>query len=136
MTKTLAVNIQISTGDSKPIFRQIVDGIMMEIVSGNLPVGGKIPSVRGLAMQLMVNANTVAKAYSELTSQGLVEPHQGLGLFVAKPREVLSEEEKEKRLNQALKNFVMEIVNLSMEEDKIVDGLKKEISKLKKNNNN
>ena len=73
MSEAKAVNIHIAPGDTRPIFKQIVDGIRMEIACGNLPIGCKLPSVRGLAMQLTINANTVAKAYNELTSQGLLE---------------------------------------------------------------
>ena len=58
MNKTSAIAMQIVTGDARPIFRQIVDGIRKEIATGNLSHGCKLPSVRGLAMQLMINANT------------------------------------------------------------------------------
>lgn len=112
MKKTTVVNIQIAPGDSRPIFRQIVDGIKMEIATGNLHPGDGLPSYRGLAMQLMINPNTVAKAYGELTALGLVESRKGLGLFVAEPRQVLSENEKEKRLDQAIDNFINETVTL------------------------
>ena len=64
--------IFIATGDSRPIFRQIVDGLRMKIVSGELEPNTKLPSVRALAMQLMINPNTVAKAYGELTAEGEV----------------------------------------------------------------
>ena len=114
------MNIQIVTGDARPIFKQIVDGIRMEIVQGNLDTGTKLPSVRGLALQLMINANTVAKAYAELTAQGLVEARQGLGLFVAEPRQLLSEEEQEKRLNSAVDSFLNEVAYLEFSEGEIL----------------
>ena len=94
MTKTSAIAIQIVTGDARPIFRQIVDGIRKEIALDNLKAGSKLPSVRGLALQLGINANTVAKAYSELTSQGLIESRKGLGLFVTETKQMLSEQEQ------------------------------------------
>ncbi len=50
-----------------PINKRIVDGVRRLIASGELPVGAALPSVRGLAQQLTINPNTVAKAYSELT---------------------------------------------------------------------
>ena len=57
----------------------------MSIASGKLAVGAQLPSVRGLALQLTVNPKTVARAYGELASEGLLDARQGLGLFVAVP---------------------------------------------------
>lgn len=124
------VKIQIVTGDSRPIFKQIVDGVRMEIATGGLPVGTKLPSVRGLAMQLMINANTVAKAYNELTAQGLVEPRQGLGLFVSEPRQLLSEEEQQKRLKAAVDNLVNEVAYLDFDSEEILREVQKALTKL------
>jgi len=112
MTKTSAIAIQIVTGDARPIFRQIVDGIRREIASGNLQQGSKLPSVRGLALQLMINANTVAKAYGELTAQGLLESRKGLGLFVAETTQMLSDEEREQRLSEATNRFINDMITL------------------------
>ncbi len=130
MSKTSSVNIQIVTGDTRPIFRQIVDGVRMEIACGNLISGAKLPSVRGLALQLMINANTVAKAYAELTSQGLVEARQGLGLFVSEPRQLLSEEEQEKQLREAVEAFVGDIAYLDYSEAEIIGRVATALSKL------
>lgn len=130
MTNISNVKIQIVTGDARPIFKQIVDGIRMEIARGELPVGAKLPSVRGLAMQLMINANTVAKAYGELTVQGLVESRQGLGLFVAEPRQMLSKKEQEKRLQTAVDGFVNEVAYLEFNTEEILEEVRKALTKL------
>lgn len=131
MTNIASVKLQIVTGDARPIFKQIVDGIRMEIATGALPVGTKLPSVRGLAMQLMINANTVAKAYGELTAQGLVESRQGLGLFVSEPRQLLSEEERQKRLHTAVDAFVNEVAYLEFEAEDILEEVQGALTKLK-----
>jgi DNA-binding transcriptional regulator YhcF (GntR family) len=81
--RTRALMIQIATGDPRPINRQIVDAVRRLIASGELEVGAALPSVRGLAQQLTINPNTVAKAYSELTAEGWLDARAGLGLFVA-----------------------------------------------------
>lgn len=124
------INIHIVTGDARPIFKQIVDGIRLEISMGNLPVGSKLPSYRGLAMQLMINPNTVAKAYNELSSQGLVESQKGLGLFVAAPRQMLSEGEEESRLEIAIESFVNETVYLQFTPDQIIKRLQDRLEAL------
>jgi GntR family transcriptional regulator len=130
MSNFKAVNIHIAPGDTRPIFKQIVDGIRMEIACGNLPVASKLPSVRGLAMQLTINANTVAKAYSELTAQGLLESKQGLGLFVSQPRQQYSREEQQKRLDNAVQTFVNEVAYLDFESQQVLDSLSNALSKL------
>jgi GntR family transcriptional regulator len=136
MSDIKAVNIHIATGDTRPIFKQIVDGIRMEIACGNLPVGSKLPSVRGLAMQLTINANTVAKAYNELTSQGLLEARQGLGLFVSQPRQQLNLAEQQKRLASAVQTLVNEVAYLDFESQQILAMVSIALSKLSTNSKN
>jgi GntR family transcriptional regulator len=129
--KAKALNIQIVTGDARPIFKQIVDGVRMEIATGRVVPGDPLPSYRGLAMQLMVNPNTVAKAYAQLANQGLVESRKGLGLFVAEPRQILSRNEKEQRLTRAIDGFINETLDLDYGDDEIIERLKQILAKLK-----
>ncbi|SDJ60931.1 GntR family transcriptional regulator [Microbulbifer yueqingensis] len=124
--------IKINTGDSRPIFRQIVDSIRRQIATGELEPGSKLPSVRGLAMQLTVNTNTVAKAYSELTAQGWVESRPGLGLFVSKPRKLFSDREQERRLNEAIQQFINQVIGLDYDAGQLLERLEREIKALEK----
>lgn len=112
MARTQALMIQIATGDTRPIGRQIVDAVRMKIATGELGQGDQLPSVRGLAQQLTINPNTVAKAYAELTAEGWLEARQGLGLYVAAPRQRLSEAERERRLDDAVGRFINDVVPL------------------------
>lgn len=130
MTKFVAIALQIVAGDARPIFRQIVDAIRKDIANGKLPSGSKLPSVRGLAMQLTVNANTVAKAYNELVSQGLLESHLGLGMFVSEPQQLLSYEEQEKRLKAAIESFANEVMYLDYRAEDMTEQLLEELKKL------
>ncbi|MBU3003563.1 GntR family transcriptional regulator [Paraglaciecola arctica] len=136
MSDVKAVNINIAPGDTRPIFKQIVDGIRMQIACGNLPVGAKLPSVRGLAMQLTINANTVAKAYTELTNQGLVEARQGLGLFVSQPRQQLNIEEQRKRLGDAVQAFVNDVAYLDFSAEQITEKVSVALNQLATNKEN
>jgi GntR family transcriptional regulator len=119
--------LQIATGDPRPIARQIVDGVRRLIASGSLPVGAMLPSVRGLAQQLTVNPNTVAKAYAELTAEGWLDSRAGLGLFVAPPRQMLSDEERGRRLDDAVQRFVGDVVGLSYDNGTIVQRVADEL---------
>ncbi|CAN7470308.1 GntR family transcriptional regulator [Pseudoduganella sp. LjRoot289] len=104
--------LHIATGDPRPIHRQIVDGVRRLVASGELPVGAALPSVRGLALQLSINPNTVAKAYNELTHEGWLDARAGLGLFVAVPRQRLSDQERARRLDDAVQRFVSDVISL------------------------
>ncbi|HET6431554.1 GntR family transcriptional regulator [Dyella sp.] len=112
MPRSHALMLQIATGDPRPISKQIVDGVRMKIATAELSPGDQLPSVRGLAQQLTINPNTVAKAYAELTSEGWLESRQGLGLFVATPRQRLSNGERDRRMDEAIQAFVREVAAL------------------------
>jgi GntR family transcriptional regulator len=65
-----------------PVYLQVVDQVRAAAASGQLRPGDPLPSIRPLAMQLRVNRNTVAKAYAELESQGVIETIAGKGCFI------------------------------------------------------
>jgi GntR family transcriptional regulator len=127
MTRRAALMLQIATGDPRPINRQIVDGVRRLIASGELPVGAALPSVRGLAQQLTVNPNTVAKAYGELTAEGWLDARAGLGLFVATPRQRLSDEERSRRLDDAVQRFAGDVIGLDYPASAILDRVAEEL---------
>ena len=66
-----------------PIYLQLVEQVKHAIETGALQAGDQLPSIRPLAEELVINANTVAKAYRELEHEGVVELRQGAGAFVA-----------------------------------------------------
>jgi DNA-binding transcriptional regulator YhcF (GntR family) len=115
-----AFHPNITTGAGTPIYRQIVDQVRLGVATGALAPGDAMPSVRSLAERLVVNANTVARAYADLVRDGVLEAHQGLGMFVAnKKRQVYSRGERLRRLQQALDAFVHEAVFLDFSADEI-----------------
>lgn len=119
MARTVALMIQIATGDPRPIVRQIVDAVRMKIATNELASGDQLPSVRGLAQQLMINPNTVAKAYAELTTEGWLESRQGMGFYVALPRQRLSDAERERRLDDAVGRFINDVVPLGFAPEEV-----------------
>lgn len=130
MARTKPLMIQISTGDPRPIGRQIVDAVRMKIATGDLQSGDQLPSVRGLAQQLLVNPNTVAKAYADLTAEGWLDSRQGLGLYVAPARQRLSDSERERRLDEAVQRFVHDIIPLDYTPRQVQDRLAMELRAL------
>jgi GntR family transcriptional regulator len=130
MTERLPILLQITAGDPRPIGRQIVDAVRRQIATGELPVGAALPSVRGLAQQLTVNPNTVAKAYAELSAEGWADARPGLGLFVAPPRQRLSDSERERRLDDAVRRFVGDVIALDYPADAITERIVAELAQL------
>lgn len=76
--------IEIDFGSPLPINEQIKSGLRGLVARGLLKPGDQAPSVRGLAASLKVNPNTVARAFRELTAEGLLEPRRGDGSYIAR----------------------------------------------------
>ena len=74
--------IQLNFKSGKPVYLQVVDQVKAAAASGALRTGEPLPSIRPLAEQLRVNRNTVAKAYTELEGQGVIETVPGRGCFL------------------------------------------------------
>jgi GntR family transcriptional regulator len=130
MARTQALMIQIATGDPRPISKQIVDAVRMKIATAELEPGDQLPSVRGLAQQLTVTPNNVAKAYAELVTEGWLESRQGQGLYVATPRQRLSDAERERRLDEAIGRFINDVIALDYPPDEVQARLQLEFRAL------
>lgn len=126
-----AFQINITTGSGTPIYRQIGDQVRLGVATGTLNPGDPLPSVRSLADRLVINVNTVAKAYAELVRDGVLDSQQGLGFFVAsKKRQVYSRAERQRRMQQALEAFVHEAVFLDFSPDEIRQAVDEKLADL------
>jgi len=74
--------LDLSSGDNRPIYGQIADRVKFAVAGGVLRPGDLVPSVRELSKQLVVNPNTVSRAYRDLQAEGLLESVRGMGLQV------------------------------------------------------
>src|SRR3954451_8137470 len=74
--------LDLNSADERPIYGQIADRVKFAVAGGALRPGDMVPSVRELSKQLVVNPNTVARAYRDLQTEGLLEPVRGTGLQV------------------------------------------------------
>ena len=126
------LRIHIITGGKVPIYRQVVDQIRSAIGSGSLAVGDPLPSVRALATELIVNPNTIAKAYSALVNDGMIESQRGRGYFVIQRREIFTKKERKLRLSEAINPFIAEAMTLGFDEAEIIAEIQKHFSKLAK----
>ncbi|HEY2908452.1 MAG TPA: GntR family transcriptional regulator [Vicinamibacterales bacterium] len=92
--------ISVDPRDPTPIYAQLDRGLRAAIATGRLRVGDRLPTVRQLAVDLRINANTVARVYSELERAGVLETRRGIGSFIsASPRDARSPGEHDKRLD-------------------------------------
>ncbi len=100
--------ITVDAEERRPVYRQVADGIKALIAKGELTEGAALPSVRQLAADLGVNLNTIAAAYRELQSEGLITVRHGAGAVVASlTLTERNEEELRKPLRTALTQLVL-----------------------------
>jgi GntR family transcriptional regulator len=125
-----AFHINITTGTATPIYRQIVDQVRLAVATGGLAPGDAMPSVRSLADRLVINFNTVAKAYAELVRDGVLESLQGKGFFVAEKRQIYSKAERLRRLRHAVDAFIQEAVFLDFSAEEIRKAVEEKLEEL------
>ena len=114
-------------GSPVPIYQQIADQTRRAVASGSLSVGDPLPSVRALAEQLLVNPNTVARAYADLGRDGILEARVGRGVFVARKRQVFTREEAWRRLEPRLEAFVAEGMSLNFTPEELRTALENKL---------
>lgn len=105
---------QINYKSGKPIYLQVVDQIKSAAASGALQGGEALPSIRPLAEELRVNRNTIAKAYSELESLGVVETQPGRGCFVKENHAGLRKDVRRKLLIEEIDQAIVQAHHLQV----------------------
>jgi GntR family transcriptional regulator len=89
-----------------PVYRQLIDQVQAGIASGALAAGEQLPTVRQVAVDLAINPNTVSRAYREMEIRGLLDTEQGTGTFIADHKVEFSKDERDRKLNQLVSEFV------------------------------
>jgi GntR family transcriptional regulator len=101
--------VRIDPRDRTPIYAQLERGLRAAIATGTLGPGAQLPTVRQLAVDLQVNANTVARVYAELERGGILETRRGVGSFVtATPKQAHPPREHERRLRVFITRLLAE----------------------------
>jgi GntR family transcriptional regulator len=107
--------LQIDFKSGKPVYLQLVDQIRYAAASGGLRTGEPLPSIRPLAEELRVNRNTVAKAYTELENQGVIETIPGKGCFLKESNSPFTKSAREKILSKEIDEAVVAAHHLQVE---------------------
>lgn len=89
-----------------PVYRQLIDQVLIAIASGTLVPGDQLPTVRQLAVDLSINPNTVVRAYKELEIRGMLATQQGTGTFITAKKVKQDEAQRQRRLTQMVGEFV------------------------------
>ena len=114
------MQVRISDHDGVPIYVQLVRQIKYLVSSGRLKAGEQLPPVRKLAEQLLVNPNTVARAYRELENEGLVASRQGSGVFVAEGVSPLARREQNRILLERIDMLLTEARQMKVDLETVV----------------
>jgi GntR family transcriptional regulator len=119
-----AAIVSIDPKDRTPIYAQLDRGLRAAIVTGRLRPGDQLPTVRQLAVELQVNANTVARVYAELEREGVLETRRGVGSFVSTaPGAARSAAEHTKRLRAFVTRILADAAAAGLSHDEILAEL-------------
>jgi GntR family transcriptional regulator len=106
------MQFQIDTASRTPIYRQLAKQIREAVARGTICPEQKLPSVREMSKELVVNPNTIARVYTELEREGVLNTRPGLGVFVAHPKAELTKRVRKERLVELLDQLLTEAVHL------------------------
>jgi GntR family transcriptional regulator len=129
------MSLHVNTASRLPIYQQLVQQIREAIARGDLQPEERLPSVRRLSIELVVNPNTVARAYLELEREGMLVSRAGLGMFVAQPRTDLTRAARERRLSEGLDRWLTEAVHLGFAADEVVALVTRRVPEFQWNTN-
>jgi len=112
---------QINYKSGKPVYLQVVDQVKAAAASGALQAGDALPCIRPLAEELRVNRNTIAKAYSELESTGVIETVPGKGCFVKESQSPLRKDVRRKMLIEEIDQMIVQAHHLLISRDEFLN---------------
>jgi GntR family transcriptional regulator len=112
--------LQINYKSGKPVYLQVVDQIKAAAASGVLKPGEALPCIRPLAEELRVNRNTIAKAYSELESLGVIETLPGKGCFLKENHSPLRKDVRRKMLIEEIDQAIVQAHHLQVSRDEFL----------------
>jgi GntR family transcriptional regulator len=129
--------IHINFKSGMPVYLQVVDQIKAAAASGSLQPGEALPCIRPLAEELRVNRNTIAKAYTELESLGVIETVPGKGCFLKEPQSLLRKDVRRKMLIEEIDQAIVQAHHLQVPGDEFLRLVRERMTTLdgKRRNN-
>ena len=120
---TDAVPFRLDPGSGVPLYRQVIDQVLLAVADGRLKPGVQLPTVRQLAVDLAVNLNTIAKSYREMEIRGIVETQQGTGTFVASRKPEKRTAERRKALERLTEDFLAQATARGFAADEVAEAI-------------
>jgi DNA-binding transcriptional regulator YhcF (GntR family) len=115
------VQLHISSHDGVPIYLQVVNQVKYLVASGRLAPGEELPPIRTLAEQLLINPNTVARAYRELELAGVVTKRRTAGTYVSDTTSPLARRERLKIVTERIDALLAEARQMSIDTDELIE---------------
>jgi GntR family transcriptional regulator len=119
----MTIELKLDVKSGVPFYRQIIDQVKSSIATGALEPGDRLPTVRQLAVELSINPNTVARAYTELELTGLVETQMGSGTYVGQRAVERDDLERRRLLNQLCQEFLSKVSTHGFSLDNVLENL-------------
>lgn len=123
------MEFHIEAASRLPIYRQLVAQIREGVARGRLKADERLPSVRELSRQLVINPNTVARVYTELERDGVLNTRPGLGVFVAQPKNELTRKVRKDRLLALVDGLLTEAVHLGFTAEEMLAMVSERVAK-------
>jgi GntR family transcriptional regulator len=127
MTVKTAMVFKIDFKSGKPVYLQLVDQIRYAAASGALRAGEALPSIRPMSEELRVNRNTVAKAYTELENQGIIETIPGKGCFLKENNSPFKKQVREQLLLRDIDQAVVTAHHLQVDRETFLEVVKEQL---------
>jgi len=124
------MNLQINFSSGVPIYLQLMEQIKHAVETGAIRLGEQLPTIRSVAEELTMNPNTVARAYRELESEGIVEVRHGSGVFVAGPQSSTTKTAEIRKAGEVLRAAMEKGMALDLSKSELRRVFEEELSRL------
>jgi GntR family transcriptional regulator len=115
------ITFSLDAASGVPFYRQIIQRIEQSVLSGRLEPGDRLPTIRSLAIELKINPNTIAKAYSELEIRGIVTTQVGSGTYISDKIIDKEEIDRRKKIDELVGRFVRAMSAVGVDRVDMID---------------
>ena len=123
--------VRVDPSNPAPLFKQVVGSVKEAVATALLVPGDKLPSVRELARELLINPNTISRAYQVLESEGVTVSRRGSGTFIADRKLLVSAEERGRRYRAAVDKLLSDAVHLGLSEAEVRRGFEEALERFR-----
>ncbi len=123
------MQMTIDNTSNRPVYQQIIDHIKRDVALGRLLRDDKLPTVRQLAAQLIINPNTIAKAYRQLEADGIITTKPGSGAFIAQLNSNLSQSVRQKIILDQIELLIVDTIHMQIAQTTLLQWFNQALEK-------